>query len=102
MKGRKPKDAAPLCSLAVCKTIQRVFLLHGFTTGSFKRFSIYRHRTALGGGTAVCGGAFAVLFGRGGVCFRVMASDERHITEVYCFVPQPAENAQEDAAQKKA
>lgn len=39
---------------------------------------------------------------RGGVCFRVMASDERHITEVYCFVPQPAENAQEDAAQKKA
>ena len=36
------------------------------------------------------------------VCFRVMASDERHITEVYCFVPQPAENEQEDAAQKKA
>lgn len=38
----------------------------------------------------------------GGVCFRVMASDERHITEVYCFVPQPAENEQEDTAQKKA
>ena len=39
----------------------------------------------------------------GGVCFRVMASDERHITQVYCFVPQPAPAGEEpDAAAKKS